>query len=194
MKEMKLSDRISYVECSEEPLSADIGIIRDQGKIWLYDVGNDAGRIEGFDRKYHIVLSHFHADHVGNLERMRIETLYLSKETQKHVVPQGLIVEDDLYIDDIHIFPLRSSHAKGCLGLEVNETYAFVGDALYGREKNGRYGYNTQLLREEIDQLMKLKAPYLLVSHYPGLVRNREEVIGELEEKWRNREGDFCPM
>ncbi len=41
MKIKPIDEKISYIECSENPLSADIGIIRDQGRIWLYDVVSD---------------------------------------------------------------------------------------------------------------------------------------------------------
>ena len=188
MKEIAISDKISYIECSEDPLSADIGIIRDGEETWLFDVGNDIRNLEGLSEKYNIVLSHFHLDHVGSLDHVGIKTLYVSRETQKHVKPQGVIVEEDVTVGNLHIFPLRSSHAKGSLGLEVDGTYAFVGDALYCKAKNGKYCYNAQLLREEIDKLKALKATYLLASHHPGLIRNRDEVIAELEEIYAKRE------
>ena len=41
VKEIAINEKISYIACSENPLSADIGIIRDGTEIWLYDVGND---------------------------------------------------------------------------------------------------------------------------------------------------------
>ena len=77
------------------------------------------------------------------------------------------------------------SHCKGCLGLEVDETYAFVGDALYSKARDGYYVFNAQLVKEEIAVLKGLKAPYLLVSHYKGLLRPRDEVIAELEALYR---------
>ena len=40
MNKIKLTDKISYIAASTDPLSADIGIIRDNGVTWLYDVGN----------------------------------------------------------------------------------------------------------------------------------------------------------
>ena len=181
-KEIAISNNISYIECTEDPLSADIGIIRTGSGIWLYDVGNDIRNLTALGGEYNVVLSHFHADHVGCLEHINTASLYLSKETQKHIKMQGEIVKDDIYIDDLHIFPLKSSHSKGCLGLEIDETYAFVGDALYCRMKNGQYSYNTQLLYDEIVKLKSLKASQLLVSHHPGLLRNKDEVIAELEE------------
>ncbi|MBR6476953.1 MAG: hypothetical protein IKS85_00760 [Lachnospiraceae bacterium] len=187
MKEIVINDKISYIECSEEPLSADVGIIRDGKEIWLFDVGNDQRSIEGLSGQYHVVLSHFHQDHVGNLDKIGIKKLYVSKETQKHVNFPGEIVEKDIYVGNLHVFPLRSSHAKGSLGLEVNETYAFVGDALYCKAKNGKRCYNAQLLREEIDKLKELKANYLLASHHPGLIRKKDEVIAELEKIFARR-------
>ena len=187
MKEIVITDKISYVECTEDPLSADIGIIRDGEEIWLFDVGNDVRSLEGLSGQYHVVLSHFHQDHVGSLEKIGIKKLYVSKETQKHVVSEGVIVDEDTYVGNLHIFPLRSSHAKGSLGLEVDGTYAFVGDALYCKAKDGKYCYNAQLLREEIDKLKELKAIYLLISHHPGLIRKKDEVIAELEKIYANR-------
>ena len=187
MKEIVITDKISYIECSEDPLSADIGIIRDGNEVWLYDVGNDRRSMEGLSGQYHVVLSHFHQDHVGSLDQIGIKKLYVSRETQKHVSIYGEIVEEDMYVGNLHIFPLRSSHAKGSLGLEVDGTYAFVGDALYCKVKDGKYCYNAQLLREEIDKLKELKATCLLVSHHLGLIRKKDEVIAELEEIYAKR-------
>ncbi|MCR5119336.1 MAG: MBL fold metallo-hydrolase [Lachnospiraceae bacterium] len=184
----QISEKISYISCSAEPLSADIGIIKTDNGVWLYDCGNDINSIAGLGGSYNIVLSHFHPDHTGNLDKLGINELYISKETAGHIKRPGVIVEKDLYIGELHIFPLRSCHAKGCLALEVDESWCFVGDALYGREKAGRYSYNAQLLKEETEQLKKLKARYLLVSHYPGLVRDKAEVIGELESIYALRQ------
>lgn len=196
MNAIKICDKISYIECTENPLSADIGIIRDNGAIWLFDVGNDVQNLEalkeygGMDGHYHVVISHFHLDHMGSLEKMGVGTLYGSKETLKHTSMEGIPVEEDLYIGSLHIFPIRSSHAKGCLALEVDETYCFVGDALYGRSKNGQYGYNAQLLKEGIDKLKSIKASYLLLSHRPGMVQRKDGVIAWLESIYAKRTKD----
>lgn len=186
MKEIPISEKISYIPCSDDPLSADIGIIRDGVKTWLYDVGSDERAIAGFEGSYHVVLSHFHQDHTGNLEKLNTKALYVSNET-KHHVRMGTVANQDIRIGSLHIFPLPSSHCKGCLGLEVDETYAFVGDALYSRFRDGYYIFNAQLVKEEIAVLKKLNAPYLLVSHFDGLVRPREAVIAELEEVYALR-------
>ena len=187
MKEIIINEKISYIECSEDPLSADIGIIRDGDAVWLYDVGSDERAISKLAGKYNVVLSHFHQDHTGNLGKLSIKEAFVSDETKRHV-QMGTVADRDIYIGNLHIFPLPSSHCKGCLGLEVDETYAFVGDALYSKFRDGYYIFNTQLVKDEIAVLKSLKAPYLLVSHFKGLVRRRDEVIAELEELYQYRD------
>ena len=172
-----INERISYIEATEEPLSADIGIIRCEDDEWLYDVGNDERSLEGLDGEYNVVLSHFHQDHTGSLDKVRTGELYVSGETFRHT-GRGTVVNGELTIGDIRIFQIPSSHTKGCLGLEIGNEYAFVGDALY----------NAQLLKDEIEVLKKLKAPKLLVSHFRGLVRPKDEVIAELEAIYNMRE------
>lgn len=186
MDEITINEKISFLASSENPLSAEIGIIRENGATWLYDVGNGENRVAGSDEGYNVVLSHFHEDHAGNIEKIPLKELYVSKETYAHV-HKGTIVSSGLSIGNLRIFPLPSSHAKGCLGLEVADTYAFVGDALYCKSQNGRYVYNAQLLKEEIEVLKKLRAPFLLVSHFNGLIRKKEDVIAELETIYQKR-------
>ena len=85
------------------------------------------------------------------------------------------MVESDLYIDDgvkIHFFPLPSTHAKGSLGMEVDETYAFLGDGIYPMQKNGQALYNANLLADQLRVLHSLKA----------------EVIAELEAIYARRQ------
>ncbi len=186
MKPIAISEKISYIPCSDDPLSADIGVIREGDQVWLYDVGADERAIAGLTDSYHVVLSHFHQDHTGNLERLNPKTLYVSGETKRHV-RMGTAVDQDVRIGGLHIFPLPSSHCKGCLGLEVDGRYAFVGDALYSKFRDGCYIFNAQLVKEEIAVLKRLNAPDLLVSHFEGLIRPREAVIAELEEVYALR-------
>ncbi len=183
----KISDNIEYIAASDNPLSADIGIIRSGDSVWLYDVGNNKNSIRPLGGQYNVVLSHFHSDHVGNLDKLNVRNLYVSKFTFEHV-GKGIIVDRDMYIDNLHIFPLPSSHTKGALGLEIDGKYAFIGDAIYSKSNAEYYIYNAQLLRAEIDVLKKLKADNLLVSHFEGMVRNKSEVIQELENIYSSRD------
>ncbi len=184
---IRINDRISYIETTDDPLCADIGIIKAGDETWLFDVGNGEKNVADLKDDYNIVLSHFHADHVGNLDKVSAKSLYVSNETFKHV-GRGTIVREDVTVGDIHIFPLPSSHVKGGLGLEVDETYAFVGDGLYSKVKDGFYIYNSQMVKEEIDVLEKLKAPFLLVSHLKGLVREKADAIEELKKIYSFRD------
>ena len=186
MKENIINEKISYIECSDDPLSADIGIIRDGDAVWLYDVVSDERAISELTGNYNVVLSHFHQDHTGNIGKLNIKEAFVSPETKRHV-QMGTVADKDIYVGNLHIFPLPSSHCKGCLGLEVEETYAFVGDALYSKFRDGYYIFNAQLVKDAIAVLKKLKAPYLLVSHFKGLVRCRDEVIAELTELYQHR-------
>lgn len=161
---IRINDKISYIPASDDPLCADVGVIQENGVTWLYDVGEGDAPISELEAGCHIVLSHFHRDHTGNMDKVQAREVYCSRETYKHV-HQGTIVSESMEVGGLHIFPLPSSHAKGCLGLEVDHAYAFVGDALYCRSKNGGYAYNAQLLKDEIAVLKGLQAPYLLVSH-----------------------------
>ena len=186
MKEIVINEKISYIECSDDPLSADIGIVRDGNEVWLYDVGSDDRAVSELTGNYKIVLSHFHQDHTGNIGKLNIKEAFVSPETKRHV-QMGTVADKDIYVGNLHIFPLPSSHCKGCLGLEVEETYAFVCDALYSKFRDGYYIFNAQLVKDAIAVLKKLKAPYLLVSHFKGLVRCRDEVIAELTELYQHR-------
>ena len=192
--EIKINDKISYIEANDNPLSADIGIIKANDFTYLFDVGNGFKNIDTLKETYNVILSHFHLDHIGNINLLKINKLYCSKETYKHLPREVsekcevIIVDNELIIDNLRIFVIPSSHAKGCLGLEIDETYTFLGDATYCNFKNNHLSYNAQLLNEEINVLKKLKSKYLLISHYNGLIRNKEDVIKELEVIYSSRE------
>lgn len=198
MNPIPVNEKISYIQACKDPLSADIGIIQENNAVWLYDVGNGQAPISSLKGSYHVVLSHFHPDHIGNIGRIAAEEIYLSKETYHHL-PKGTdavcsmhIVTEPITIGNVRIFPLPSSHAKGSLGLEVDETYAFVGDALYCKMYHNHYGYNAQLLKDEINLLKSLRSSLLLVSHFQGLIRKKEDVLQELEAIYAMRTKN-CP-
>ena len=189
MNEIPINEKIGYLPGGEDPLSSDIGTIRDGGVTWLFDVGDGAARAEGLTGHYSIVLSHFHRDHTGNVDLFQTSSLFVSKQTYSHV-HRGTVVTESFTAGNLRVFPLPSSHAKGCLGLEVDGTYAFVGDALFCRSKGGLYVYNAQLLKDEIAVLKALRAPYLLKSHQMGHVCKKEDAIAELEAIYALRKPD----
>ena len=111
----QISDKISYIPATENPLSADIGIIRDGGQTWLFDVGNGTAAIDGLSGRFQVVLSHFHQDHTGNLQRLDIQNLYVSGETRRHI-GSGILVTQDLLLGAMHLFPIPSSPARDAWG------------------------------------------------------------------------------
>lgn len=194
---LSLDSGIRYLKSTADPLSADIGLIRGKDHLWLFDVGAGAQaleRLQALPQKPCVVLSHFHPDHMGNLDKLDWEALYLGRYTFQKT-GFGTVVRKPLTISDgiqLTIFPIPSSHAKGSLGLEVNETYAFLGDAVYSSEKQERTVYNATLLKDTIASLRTLRAPYFLLSHAEPFVQKKEEVLAMLEDIYAQRK-PACP-
>lgn len=188
----KLSERISYLPAGTEPLSSDVVLIHGDNYEWIFDVGNNSGAvklIQGIDREKNIILSHFHEDHTGNLKRISYNQVYCGNYTKKKFgigteVKSAIIYEDGVKLT---IFPLPGLHSKGEVGLEVDEEFAFLGDAVYGVPKDGKQAYNVNLLKEMISILSALKVKYFLLSHDVTFVRSREQILTELKEIYEMR-------
>lgn len=184
MEMRKITEEISYIPAIESPLSADIGIVQCDDEVWVYDVGNTeetAAVVNALPGKKNVVLSHFHLDHAGNIERITYDTLYAGAFTCRRL-GIGTTVNKNLYFENgVHLFPLPSSHAKGCLGLEYGD-YAFLGDATYSTMKSGQVAYNTGLLQEMLAVLKDIQAGWFLLSHREPFVCPKAEVVAQLEE------------
>ncbi len=191
MKLITLSPKISYLPATAPPLSADVGIIKLDNVTWIFDIGSNDDALElvsGFEGEKRIVLSHFHADHTGNLSRITVNEnceIYGGGFTHKKFNSDKIeinIVDKDLYFDEgIHLFPVPSAHAKGCVGLEY-EDFAFLGDGTYCEVKDGKAVYNAGQLQGLIMTLKGLNANTLLLSHNEPLECDRKEEIAKLEE------------
>ena len=190
-----IDERLSYWKASQEPLSADIGVLEGDKYTWIFDVGNGpeaAGCIRSIPGPKRVALSHFHQDHIGNWREVEFETLYQGAHTFRYT-GVGEIVRGCLTMEDgalIRLFEIPSSHAKGCIGMEVDEKYAFLGDATYCTAKytQGRLAYNANLLADELKVLRALKAPHVLLSHNDAFIRRKEDVLAELEEIYALRD------
>ena len=189
---IKVTDRISYIKATEKPLSADVGIIEGDESVWIFDVGADESvpiSLNKIQKPKNAVISHFHPDHMSNLEHVDLNGVYLGANTFKYA-KRGMVVDKDVFIDDgitIHIFSLPSSHAKGSLGMEIGD-YAFLGDATYSTMKQGKVCYNASVLKEEIAVLENLSAKFFLISHDEKFIRPKEEIISELSEIYSKRD------
>lgn len=183
---IKITDQITYWKATQNPLSADIGVVEGNQYTWIFDVGSSETSVKCIDSivgQKNVILSHFHQDHIGNISKIDFKTLYQGAHTKRYT-KAGEVVCKHLEIEDgvkIHLFELPCSHAKGSVGLEVNEKYAFLGDATYPTMKDGKPAYNANLLAEEIKVLQALKAEYVLLSHSEEFVHRKEDVIAKLE-------------
>ncbi|MDE7260743.1 MAG: MBL fold metallo-hydrolase [Oscillospiraceae bacterium] len=192
-KRISIDERLSYWKASQEPLSADIGVLEGDKYTWIFDVGNSleaADCIRSIPGPKRVVLSHFHQDHIGNWREVEFETLYQGAYTFRHT-GVGEIIRGSLTLEDgasIRLFEIPSSHAKGCIGMEVDEKYVFLGDATYCARTQGRPAYNANLLADELRVLRALKAQYFLLSHNDVFIRRKEEVLAELEEIYACRD------
>lgn len=189
---IQISERISYWRAKEEPLSADIGVIEGDEYTWVFDAGDGEEAlacINSITEPMNLVVSHFHKDHIGNAGRVSYHKLYQGGHTLKYT-HRGEVVENDIWLEDgvkLRLFVIPSSHAKGCVGLEVNEEYAFLGDAVYCSIKEGKRVYNANLLAEQIKVLSALKAKYFLLSHRARFICRKEVVLRQLESIYAKR-------
>jgi len=213
-KIVKLTDRIRYLQMSYEPLSADVVAVRGDSAWWIFDVGacDEAAKfINDLPRNLvddvanlakNVVISHFHRDHLLNVQRMcsgeislDIDALYVGAYTSKTFgeiegVAKNVVMEP-LSFDDgvqIQILPMPNSHAKGSLALIVDD-YVFLGDATYPMVGHGSPDvYNVQILEQQIKLLKSLTASRFCLSHKRGLVRDKSSVIQFLESVLARRQ------
>ena len=183
-----INDKISYIPASEDPLSSEVVFIESHSHTYIYDVGRNKC-VADYILDIHnpvIILSHFHGDHIENISRIGTPTLYVSKQTSKYTHFGELILENKYICDgdiNLRIFPLPSSHAKGCLGLEVNGEFAFLGDAVYGMShKAPGEEYNYQLLQNELQILKTLLADKIYLSHRFSSPTTKKGVLSFLEK------------
>lgn len=204
-KLIKITDEISYLDASEDPISSNVVFIKPKNSktTWIFDVGMTslaAQEINAVQGKKIVVISHFHPDHLFNINRISYDELYLSAHTFKYA-KKGIVVKNKEFsvnAEDaqstesplaqaknslqvpqnpkIKIMELPSSHAKGSLMLQYGD-YVFTGDGTYCTTKKGEHVYNANLLFDEIKTLEKLDCKYLCLSHDKNFVQKKESVL-----------------
>ncbi len=191
---VEVEDGMFYFPSSENPISAEVCVIKGKESLWIYDAGCTGASMEflqNLEGRKNFVISHFHPDHMGNIVKgITFENLYIGKNTFRYC-RKGSVVTEPLEFDDgvkIKIIPLPNSHAKGSLLMQVNRKYALVGDALYAQIKFNRRVYNQQLLKQEIELLKSIDTEFFLVSHAPRFIQKKERVISRLEYIYSMRE------
>ena len=187
-----LTERIFWLPASDRPLSSDVGIIRGDRCDWVFDAGSSdeaAALISALRPERNLVISHFHADHTANLRRVSWSELYCGSYTAQKLQLGTAVQAPAAFLDgaELTVFPLPSTHSKGAVGLAVGEDYAFLGDAVYGAEVQGREAYNANLLSQMLAVLEPLNVRWFLLSHDPVFSRPKAEVISGLKALYRTR-------
>ena len=183
-----ITDDISYLPASTAPLSCDVVFIKSSGCTWIFDVGacpDAACAINGISGKKNIVISHFHQDHTGNLPLVSYDNLFVSGYTEKHV-HAGTVISDQAFFDDVKVFPMPSSHAKGCLAL-VHGDYAFLGDGAFCKYKGNSRLYNVQILNDMISFMENLPCKYFALDHEKKFIQQKEMMIAIYKKIYSNR-------
>lgn len=187
-------ENISYITPTINPLSCTVVIVETGHNIWLYDTGSHSdipAMINSYNqakKNINIVLSHFHPDHIKNVSDIHFKNMYQGKNTLRYT-GAGEIVTDDMYIDDdinLHIFPIASSHAKGCLALEVKDI-CYVGDALYPATGPQFRRYNAGLLLEQLRQIESCNVKYISLSHRTHFKYSKRAVVRWLKAIYKLR-------
>ena len=85
---VQISEKLSYIKATENPLSADVIFVDGQEYLYVFDVGNNeevAEYINSIPKKKRIILSHFHPDHMGNIGRVNFETVFFGANTEGYL-------------------------------------------------------------------------------------------------------------
>ena len=193
-----LEKGIFFIPAQTKPLSSDVVIIEGEQFIWLYDVGAEEripkqmnAYANSQNKEIKVVLSHFHPDHITNLSQINASEVFVGKQTFSYTGVGKIITQPEEIMDGerkLHIFPIPSSHAKGCLGLEVDETFCFLGDAIYSTTKKQKNVYNAGTLKETIEVLQGIKAPYFASAHREPFVRPKSGTMRFLKEIYQKRQ------
>lgn len=184
-----LNNFISIIEASEEPLSADVYFIKGEIYTYIIDVGSNDISYEEIEKipDKKVFITHFHADHMGNLDRISIEdeNLYVGDYVRK-TKGRGTLVDNETVLNDgkltIKVYPLPNSHAKGALCISINDEYLFMGDSFYCSQR----GHNVSLLHDEISTLENISFQKAILSH-DNTIHDRDEIIGTLKDIFSKR-------
>lgn len=181
-----INDVIKYIPASNDPLSADVYFINGESATYIFDVGNNEQSKKAIceiEKDKIIVLSHFHNDHIGNIDKLDFKELYLGKQTYEKV-GKGTVVRDSVSISDgvkLDISYCPSPHSKGSLILTVNNEYTLVGDLYYTKPD-----YDKNLAHMMLQALEKTKTKYFVISHnHEENVIEKSRLLSELKEYFK---------
>ena len=176
-----IAEKIKYLPATDNPLSADVYFIEGDRYCYIYDVGNDDHSLHSInqaDKETVIILSHYHKDHIGNMERIDVRNLYVGKKTYE-TIRKGKIVENAFTIHDgvkIEVIPCQSPHTEGSLIINIDNEYTLIADLYFTRPP-----FDVSKAMKMIETLKSIDTKYFVVSHQEAeKVIPKEKLILEL--------------
>lgn len=161
----QLAQRVFRVPPVDDPLSSDAFIIEGDTQYYVFDVGSSDAAFEAVSalgKPVTVILSHFHRDHIANMDRLTPAETLAGARTMKYIAG-GTLVDAPLTIRDgvkIVVRPCVSPHAPGSLIATVDGMYTLIGDLHYARPSTGQGEAKGML-----NLLKTLKTAYFLPSH-----------------------------
>lgn len=150
VKFIRINPHISLITSDLNFICAQIGIIQGKKESLLIDAGASCAQINLLKEKIEskelnnniskCIITHFHPDHIKNLEILNNLEVIGSKNTSRYTRVDTLINKNttlDLGDISVEIIPLPSIHAKGslCIYIPVYKIM-FIGDSLCLRGEN----------------------------------------------------------
>lgn len=177
-----ITERITYLPATDEPLSAEVYLIKGDQRCYVYDVGNNNGSlryINQIEKEKTVILSHYHKDHIGNIEDINYAQLYIGRKTYE-TIGRGEIVDEVCTINDgvkIEILQCISPHTEGSLIVNVDNEYTLIADLYFTKPP-----FEKEKAMQMIAFLEKLDTKYFVVSHQKDKVIEKEKMLKELAE------------
>ena len=179
---IEISSYLSFLPSSKEPLSANVFFIEGDNNTYIFDVGrNDEAykQIESITKNKVVIISHFHGDHLENINRISFNDLLVGNYTYTHT-NKGNIVKDKVFINDgvrLEVLATSSVHSKGSLVVNINNEYCLIGDLVYSKPPLNRSLY-IQMLKE----LEKIDTKYFVIGHGEDCVHEAKGYITSLKK------------
>lgn len=185
----RIGNFIRYLPATDQPLSAEVYFIQGKKHTYLYDVGNhelSLRAIQSLRCSPVAIISHYHADHTGNVLKADFDRIYVGNYT-KEKLGIGTVVSEPMTIDDgitLEIIPCPSVHTPGSLILNVNREFALIGDLFFHRPP-----VSVTLTHQMMETLAQVDTNCFVVSH-----SGRENIIDkktfllELHRKFKKEE------
>lgn len=174
-KLIKINDEISYLDASEDPISSNVVFIKTKNSqtTWIFDVGMTslaAQEINAIQGKKIVVISHFHPDHLFNINRISYDELYLSAHTFKYA-KKGIVVKNKEFSVDAEVSLLTESPLAQAEDVQLAENSLVQAEVARLTENSLAQVKNSQSTENQLAQAPqnpKIKIMELPSSHAKG--------------------------